>query len=74
MEVNMDKRMKGDGSVRKVLVTMPAALHRRVKAAAAQADRTLDEVVVGIIEAGVGRERRGASTLPVPPGVPLKGG
>jgi hypothetical protein len=62
----MDKRMKGDGTVRKVLVSMPAALHRKVKAAAAQADKTLDEVLVGIIEAGVGRERRSASTHPVP--------
>lgn len=57
----MDKRMKGDGSVRKVLVTMPASLHRRVKAAAAQADKTLDEVLVGMIEAGVGRMNAGGS-------------
>jgi hypothetical protein len=45
---------------------MPAALHRRLKAAAAQADKTLDEVLVGMIETGVGRERKGASTHQVP--------
>ena len=62
----MDKRLRGDGTVRRVLVSMPAALHRRLKAAAAQADKTLDEVLVGMIETGVGRERKGASTHQVP--------
>ena len=67
----MDKRLKGDGSVRRVLVTMPAALHRRVKAAAVASDRTLDEVVVGMLAKASGGSGRpsaitGGGTRPEP--------
>ena len=45
----MDKRLKGDGKERTVLIRLPAALHRKVKALAVETDKTLDDVVVGIL-------------------------